>query len=266
MTWGEGGRYASIVAELVTITSEGVTLRQEIADAGARIAAGIVDLVVVFVLAMFLIVVVTLIASVDIAGLGGFLAGLVLGGVLLLVLGYDALFHQFAHGQTPGKMLLGIRVVANDGYPPSFLALVLRALLWPVDVFPIFVMPIGIFVIAFTPRRQRLGDLVAGTVVVHVRDARPPVQPWPKETWSGLAERTLPLSPLSLARLDGRDVEFLRQLLTRTSLESEQRRRLLVEAARHYAERLELGPFADARIVLRELYLFAREFRTEASA
>jgi len=253
------------MTQLVTITSEGVTLRQEIADAGARLAAGLVDLVVIALLLLLLIFGASILSIYDPTGASGFIAGLVVGGIVLVVLGYHVLFHQFAHGQTPGKMLLAIRVVANDGYPPSFLALVLRALVWPIDVFPLLILPIGVFAIAFTPRRQRLGDVVAGTVVVHVKDPRPPVEPWPKETWSGLQERTLALSPLVLARLDARDVEFLRQLLTRTTLEADQRRRLFIEAARHYSERLELGPFLDARVVLRELYLFAREFRTAQS-
>jgi hypothetical protein len=190
----------------------------------------------------------------------------VLGGIAFLFIGYHLLFHRFADGQTPGKMLLSIRVVAIDGYPPTFLALLLRSLIWPIDVVLAFPLPIGLYVIAFSPRRQRLGDLVAGTVVVHARARRAPPEPWPKETWSELPERTLALSPLQLARIDARDVELLRQLVTRTALAPDERRKLFVDAANHYAERLELGPFQDARVVLRELYLFARESRSSPTA
>lgn len=253
------------MTELVTITSEGVTLRQEIADAGARLAAGIVDAVILALLFLLLVLGLVALRSADPTGVTGFFVGLVAGGVVLIVLGYHVLFHQFAGGRTPGKMLLSIRVVSADGYPPSFLALVLRALVWPVDMLPVPILPIGLIVIALTPRRQRLGDIVAGTVVVHARERAAPHEPWPGESWSALPERTLPLSPLALARIDARDVELLRQLITRPSLDPEERRRLFVDAARHYAERLELGPFADARVVLRELYLFAREHRTAAS-
>jgi uncharacterized RDD family membrane protein YckC len=253
------------LAQLLTITSEGVTLRQEIADAGARLAAGIVDLVVLSLLLLLLALTAVAVGTADPTGVSGFFVGLLAGGVILLVLGYHVLFHQLAGGRTPGKMLLSIRVVSADGYPPSFLAIVLRALVWPIDVLPLLILPIGLVVIALSPRRQRLGDIVAGTVVVHARERAIAPEPWPGQLWSTLPERALPLSPLSLARLDARDVELLRQLITRPSLHPDERRRLFVDAARHYAERLDLGPFQDARLVLRELYLFAREHRAAAS-
>ena len=157
------------MVQLVTATSEGVTLRQDIADAGARMAAGIVDVILILLLAFVTVVGVALVASVDPSGFSGFFAGLVLGGLLLMLLGYQIFFHRFADGRTPGKMLLAIRVVSTDGYPPSFLALLLRALIWPIDVLFFLPLPIGLYVIALSPLRQRLGDLVAGTVVVYAR-------------------------------------------------------------------------------------------------
>jgi hypothetical protein len=78
--------------------------------------------------------------------------------------------------------------------------------------------------------------------------------------------RTLPLAPGLAARLSARDLELLRELVTRTDLEPEERRKLFVDAARYYTELLELGSFDDARIVLRELYLFARETMQAKSA
>lgn len=254
------------MVQLVTATSEGVTLRQEIADAGSRLAAGLVDVFVLIVLSLLLVLAVVALSSLDRTGLSGFFGGLVIGGLAFLWVGYHVLFHRFAEGQTPGKMLASIRVVAVDGYPPSFLALLLRGLIWPIEVVVTLPLPIGLYVIAFTPRRQRLGDLVAGTVVVHARARRAPPEPWANERWSELPERKLALSPMALAKLDARDVELLRRLVTRGSLSPDARRALFVEAARHYAERLELGPFEDARVVLRELYLFARELRATAAS
>ena len=60
------------------------------------------------------------------------------------------------------------------------------------------------------------------------------------------------------ARLTEEDVEFLRDLVTRPGMASSERRKLFVATARHYAERLGLGSFQDARVVLREL---ATKFR-----
>lgn len=251
---------------LLTATSEGVALRQEIADAGSRLAAGFIDLALIVLVYIVVLFVIMLAASVDASGLSGVLVGLLAGGAILVVLGYNVLFHHFAAGRTPGKMLLSIRVVAADGYPASLIALLLRALIWPIDVLPSFPLPIGLYVIALSPRRQRLGDFVANTVVVRVDPPVVRIEPWPGELWSTLPERTLALSPLALARLDARDVELLRDLVTRPSLQQDERRRLFVDVARHYAEKLELGPFQDARLVLRELYLFAREYRAPQSA
>src|SRR3954447_24687263 len=62
-------------------------------------------------------------------------------------------------GQTFGKRLLGLRVVRLDGAPLNLAAVATRNVLLLVDQF------IGIFFIVATRRRQRLGDLVAGTVV-----------------------------------------------------------------------------------------------------
>jgi len=254
------------VVTLLTATSEGVALRQEIADAGSRFAAGFVDLLIIVLVYIVLLFAILLAASVDPSGLSGILMGVLAGGAILTVLAYNVVFHHFGGGRTPGKMLLSIRVVAADGYPASLIALLLRALIWPIDVLLSFPLPIGLYVIALTPRRQRLGDLVANTVVVRADPRVVRTEPWPGELWSTLPERTLPLSPLALARLDARDVELLRELVTRPSLQADERRRLFVDVARHYAEKLELGPFQDARLVLRELYLFAREHRAAQSA
>lgn len=250
---------------LTTATSEGVTLRQEIADAGSRTAAGIVDLTILALFTLLFFLTMASIAQADPSGAGRVILMGIAGGYLFVLIGYHVLFHHFAGGRTPGKMLVGIRVVSVDGYPPSFLALVLRGLVWVVEIVLWLPVPIGLYVIAFTPRRQRLGDLVAGTVVVRAQVRAAPVEPWPRETWSGLAERQLPLTTLALARLDAADVELLRELITRPTLMPEERRRLFVDVARHYAQTLELGEFQDARVFLRELYLFAREFRAAST-
>jgi hypothetical protein len=69
----------------------------------------------------------------------------------------------------------------------------------------------------------------------------------------------LALTPGAAAHLTTEDRALLRDLLLRTDLSEERRRTLFVAAAKHYAARLGLGPFTDARVVLLELYLFARE-------
>jgi uncharacterized RDD family membrane protein YckC len=254
------------VTTLVVDTSEGVTLRFEIAGAGSRLAAGLLDLVMLGSGYLALGIALMLAMSLDPSGASGFFVGLYAAGGLLIAILYHFLFHALRRGQTPGKSALGIRVMSSDGYPPRTFALLIRALVWPIDVFLIVPLPLGLIVITATPKHQRLGDLAAGTLLIRAPREAAPSEPWPDEAWSTLAVRTLPLMPGLSARLSARDLEFLRRLITRTDLDPEERRKLFVEAARHYSSLLDLGPFEDARVVLKELYLFARETsRTRAA-
>jgi len=68
-------------------------------------------------------------------------------------------------GQTVGKRLLGLRVLTSDGSRPSLARCFLRNLLLPVEFLPALFL-LGTAAIYLSPKRQRLGDLVAGTVVV----------------------------------------------------------------------------------------------------
>ncbi|HEV8613615.1 MAG TPA: stage II sporulation protein M, partial [Gemmatimonadales bacterium] len=79
-----------------------------------------------------------------------------------LVWGYFTCFEGLLRGQTPGKRWLGIRVIRDTGHAVTFSDAAARNLLLPVDLFGL----LGVFLIAIHPRAKRLGDLVAGTVVV----------------------------------------------------------------------------------------------------
>ena len=67
--------------------------------------------------------------------------------------------------RTAGKMLCGLRVVDLAGGQPAWWRIVDRNLIRPFE----FIMPIGLLVILWTPRSQRIGDLVGGTRVVMAR-------------------------------------------------------------------------------------------------
>lgn len=68
-------------------------------------------------------------------------------------------------GRSPGKMAVGVRVVTTSGRPIGWRAAALRNLLRAADLLP-FGYIIGVFSMAVSSRFQRLGDLVAGTMVV----------------------------------------------------------------------------------------------------
>jgi uncharacterized RDD family membrane protein YckC len=84
----------------------------------------------------------------------------------LVLLGYP-LVMEATRGGTVGKLLLGMQVRKMDGRPAGWGGAALRMVCWIVDGFP-YVLPGGVamLLIGTSPLRQRLGDRVAGTVVV----------------------------------------------------------------------------------------------------
>jgi uncharacterized RDD family membrane protein YckC len=85
--------------------------------------------------------------------------------ISLPLLFYTLLWELFNRGQTPGKRLLGIRVVMKDGSVPVLGAYLLRWLLMLVD-FYLFQFIVGVLSVLLTKNHQRVGDLAAGTVVI----------------------------------------------------------------------------------------------------
>lgn len=247
---------------LVVDTPEGVRLRFGLAGVGSRTAAGLLDLLFLGLGTSLVAFALLATAAFDPSGVSGFVAAFVLTGLLLGWIGYFAAFQTAWNGETPGKRALGLRVIASDGRPATSVQFLLRSLLWPIDVvIPLPFLSVGSVLVAATARHQRLGDLAARTVVVRVETTEREAEPFPDESYDALEGRTTHFGAAEAARLTTRDVAFLRRLLVREGLEPEQRRRLFVDAAAHYAELLAAGPFEDARLFLREVYLFARQVR-----
>ena len=94
--------------------------------------------------------------------------GIGLGLILLFLLNwwYMVLFEVFNQGRSPGKQLLGLRVVHEDGTPVGWGAALLRNLLRFVDMLPLGYC-CGLLASLANRRFQRLGDLAAGTLVIH---------------------------------------------------------------------------------------------------
>ena len=79
---------------------------------------------------------------------------------------YPVLFEVFWRGQTPGKRALGIAVINDDLTPVTLGTSMVRNLLRTVDFLPLFYL-VGLVTMLCNRRFQRLGDLAAGTIVVH---------------------------------------------------------------------------------------------------
>ena len=96
--------------------------------------------------------------------------------ILLFVIfaGYFAFFEWAWSGQTPGKRWLKLRVLREDGRPITFWEAAVRNLLRTFDMMPAPFYSIGLISVFSTTRDQRIGDMVAGTVVVREREAEAP--------------------------------------------------------------------------------------------
>jgi uncharacterized RDD family membrane protein YckC len=100
-------------------------------------------------------------------------------GIALVLLGYPALTEIAMRGRSPGKATFGLRVVTVEGAPIAPRHAFIRSALGLVDF---MVPPGGLFAVLValpSPRNQRLGDLVAGTMVLRERTAAPaPAAVW----------------------------------------------------------------------------------------
>lgn len=151
---------------------------------------------------------------------------------------YDLAFEVFFEGQTPGKMLLRVRVARLDGAQPTLGQYALRWLLRWVDV-TASSGTVAVVAISLSKRQQRLGDVVAGTTVVRQRRRVRLDEVLYPEPPRGYAPR-FP----EAARLSDADVRTLRAVLVRHRLSARDvRGRALADRAKAAVEaRLGLGP------------------------
>lgn len=163
-------------------TPESVDFTFETAGLGSRFVAAMLDGLIQGLIILVLIVV-GIFGVIGLTGDTGFLsdelpsAGAIWTVVLFylaimgVIYGYFVLFEALWNGQTPGKRLMKIRVIKQNGLPAGFFSILIRNLLRLVDALP-SVYAVGVISILVTRRGQRLGDLVAGTIVVKEAPSR----------------------------------------------------------------------------------------------
>ena len=145
---------------------DNVRLDLPIALAGSRSLAALFDYTILFILAAALFAAVAVLAftsSMFEEAAFGWLLALGLLALFLLEAGYFAIQEVALRGQTLGKRMLGLRAVSSRGGRATPLALVLRNLLRSLDLL------FGMWFLVFDPLGRRIGDRVAGTLVVHDR-------------------------------------------------------------------------------------------------
>jgi uncharacterized RDD family membrane protein YckC len=174
------------------VVGEAVALELRLAKVPSRALAILID---------FGLILVILLPVGTLAGVAAGATDEALGAAILLVtlvsviMGYPVLFETLTRGRSPGKMALGLRVVRDDGGPVRFRHALVRALVQIVDFF-ILVGAVGVIASLGSAKGKRLGDMLAGTVVIRERvpgsTATPAVMPPHLAGWAS----TLPVTRL----------------------------------------------------------------------
>jgi uncharacterized RDD family membrane protein YckC len=229
------------------VTAEKVPLSYRVAGLGSRFLAWLADagalLVLLFAGNLFAGVL-----ELGRQGVGGAVFLLWMFGLLW---GYFLLFEWLWQGQTPGKRLLGIRVVQWSGTGINFYQAAVRNVLRVVDGLPLLPplsLPacglVGFAAAACNRENRRLGDLAAGTLVVHVERRQKPVRAL-QEAGLGADRARLQLWRQRLGQLSREQKQTLLDLcLRRDQLRVAERARLFQAAAGFFQSRLDLAPEA----------------------
>jgi uncharacterized RDD family membrane protein YckC len=152
----------SVDHDFAILTPEKTIVTYRLAGVGSRIGAHVVDGIAIFAVLFATMTIAGWLAAVD----SSLAAGIMLMASFLVPFLYFILFEWLWNGQTLGKRAANLRVTMEDGTPITFMAALTRNLLRPGDFLPLFYF-IGMVAIFTNPKSQRIGDLVAKTIVLH---------------------------------------------------------------------------------------------------
>ena len=156
------------IEKLTIETPEQIELEFPVAGLGSRGMALLVDSLIQL-LVVILVLIITSLVSPDLSrywvAAGKWMTALVIFLIFCLYWGYFAIFEVFWNGQTPGKRQAHIRVITASGRPITVFEAIARNFLRVVDSQLLYI--VGAIAIAVDKKNRRLGDMVAGTVVIH---------------------------------------------------------------------------------------------------
>ena len=154
-------------------TPEYVSLQFQPAGLGSRSAALMIDqaLLIITNALIFITLFIVMVGKpnlFNITSLPSYVFGFAIVAIFIINWGYFFALEYFWGGKTIGKRVLGIRVLQENGHSVTLLSCFIRNLLRVIDSLPALYF-IGIVMIFLHPKHKRIGDLVAGTLVVHER-------------------------------------------------------------------------------------------------
>jgi uncharacterized RDD family membrane protein YckC len=228
--------------KLTIETPEQTSLEFPLAGVGSRCMALLLDMLIQLLVFLILALVLGLFAYISPGGT----TGLGLGGLwaqaifyfvaFVLMYGYFAIFEAVWNGQTPGKRVANLRVIQESGRPIQVWQAFARNLMRIIDSIP-FCYAIGMTSMLISKQNRRLGDFVAGTVVVHERPLTKIAVGWTSAVPSAVGGPTLGASRLSLE-----EVRLIEAFLERrNSLTEDVRYRMARQIAARVANQLGMG-------------------------
>lgn len=161
------------IDKLTIDTPEQVHLEFALAGIGSRFMAAFLDIVIEIIGYLMLFLLSLLFFSSGLFNGGRSVWWEAILGLILFCInwGYYAIFEAVWKGQTPGKRWAGIRVIKDSGRPINAFEAITRNLIRFVDFLPAF-YGIGVITMLLNAKNRRLGDYVAGTIVVHESSER----------------------------------------------------------------------------------------------
>ncbi|HEX6057624.1 MAG TPA: stage II sporulation protein M [Gemmatimonadaceae bacterium] len=242
-------------------TPEQIAFSYTIAGVGSRAAAAILDALISLAIVLALSVVGGAIRGamprgalgIEGSASGSWAMALILLLQFAVMWGYHVLFEAFADGQTPGKRQLGLRVVRDGGYSVGLGESAVRNLFRIIDMQPLFLYGVGIISAVVSKRGKRLGDIVAGTIVVRERALHlaPALAPSDAAARAGAraaatADQPLAPAPISALLTDDEYAVLERFVARRSALEPDRRRAFAAQLAARLASRLAEAGAAEA--------------------
>jgi uncharacterized RDD family membrane protein YckC len=246
--------------KLTIETPEQTALEFPLAGVGSRCLALLLDLLIQVGINLVLGIIYFIVET-QVQGAGSWMGGLgiwaqaILGLAFFVVyFGYYAIFESIWNGQTPGKRVAHLRVIQESGRPVLIWQAIVRNLMRVVDWLPGF-YAVGLASALLSKQNRRLGDFVAGTVVVHER-------PLEKISvgWASAPATAAPAIPLGAARLGAEEVRLIEAFLDRRdALDFEVRRRMASQIAFRVGQAIGLadGSRAAAGLLSDESFLEA---------